>query len=335
MKFALSIPVFMEEGSPEPFRQTYEICQAAEEAGFDLGVVGHHHFLPGYTSAPFVLLSAIAARTGKLRLGTAVFLLPLHHPLAVAEEVAALDQISGGRALLGVGVGYLPLEYEAFDAPFNRRGSRLGEAIEVIRNAWVSERFSYKGRHFTFPEVESHPKPVQRPHPPIWVGAVARKAQERAAQLGDGWISDLMQTMPHEVRLANRYRDMCASQGRKPVVCLMRNSAIAETRDEVEREWLPKATEQGLWYWRAGARGRDEEGIFERLDRGEKVSLEEFTRDRTVAGSPEDCVREIERYREAIDPDYLLLSVGTSGGFERTLHCVKLWGREVIPAFGA
>ena len=333
MKFAFSLPLFTEPGSKDPLSQTYELCQAAEKAGFDMTVMGHHHFMSAYMSSPFVLLGAIAARTSKLRLGTAVFLLPLHHPLEIAEQVAVLDHVSGGRAMLGVGIGYLPLEYEAFGAPFRRRGERLGEAIEVIRSAWTNERISHKGRHFSFPEIDLQPKPIQKPHPPIWVGAVARKAQERAAQLGDGWISDLMQTLPVEQRLTARYREFCAKHGRDPVVCLMRNSYVAETREAVEREWLPDAIESQLWYWRAGARGRDDEGLFQRLDAGEQVTLEEFARDRAIVGTPDDCITEIQRYREATNPDYLLLSIGSRGGFQRALEAVRLWGREVIPAF--
>ena len=333
MKFAFSIPVFQEPGSSDPFRQTYELCQAAEEYGFDLGVVGHHHFLPGYATSPFVLLAAIAARTSKLRLGTGVFLLPLHHPLEVAEQVAVLDHISNGRALLGVGIGYLTKEYEAFGVPYNRRGARLGEAIQVIRAAWTQESFSYEGRHFTIPEVQVLPKPVQQPHPPIWVGAVARRALERAAELGDGWMSDLMQTLPVEKRLADRYREACARHGRQPVVCLLRNSYVAATRQEVEEKWLPGAIESQVWYWRAGARGRDDAGLFQRLDAGEKVSLEDFARDRAIAGTPDDCIREIERYRQEIDCDYLQLSIGNVGGYEETRKSLELWGREVLPAF--
>ena len=223
MKFGLGIPLFEEPRARDPYARTYELCQLAEEVGFEVGTVGHHSFTPdpGDPAAPFVMLSAIAARTSRLRLATGIFLLPLHHPVAVAEQVATLDRVSGGRAILGVGVGYRPYEYEGFGVPFRRRGRRMDEALELIRSAWETGRYGYEGSQLSVPALDVTPQPVQKPHPPIWVGAVARAAQDRAARLGDAWISDLMQTLPVEQRLAARYRELCARHDRAPVVVLM------------------------------------------------------------------------------------------------------------------
>jgi probable F420-dependent oxidoreductase len=335
MKFGFGIPLFEEPGAPDPYARTYELCQLAEEVGFDLGTVGHHSFTPdtGDPSAPFVLLAAIAARTSRLRLATGIFLLPLHHPVAVAEQVATLDRISGGRAILGVGIGYRPYEYEGFGAPYHRRGRRMDEALELIRSAWETGRFGYEGSHFSVPALDLTPLPVQKPHPPIWVGAVARAAQERAARLGDAWISDLMQTLPVEQRLAARYRDFCTQHNRAPLVVLMRNGWVAPTREEVERDWLEPSLRFHLSYWRAGARGRDDEGIYERLERGEGIPLAEFANERAVAGTPEDCIAQIERCRELTGCDVLLMAFAGTRSYEKMRAVIELFGREVIPAF--
>lgn len=335
MRFALTIPAYRDPGARDPYEKTYELCRVAEEAGFDAGFMGHHSFTPGFgdAAAPFVLLAAIAARTERLRLGTSIFLLPLHHPVAIAEQVAVLDSISNGRAILGVGIGYRPYEYEGFGVPFRRRGRIMDEALELIRSAWTTGSFAYEGRHFQVPDLPVQPRPVQEPHPPIWVGAVARAAQDRAARLGDGWISDLMQTLPVERRLAERYREQCKVHGREPLVCLMRNACIAATREEVERDWLPGAVAGQLAYWKAGARGRDDEGLFARLEAGEQVSLEDFARDRAIAGTPADCVEQVRRCREATDCDTLLVSLGGRRDPAATRTAIERFGNEVIPAF--
>ena len=123
MKICLYLPVVEDPDDGEPFGKTYELASLVEDAGFDALFVGHHHVTPGYVTAPWVLLAAIAARTTRLRLGTSIFLLPMHHPIDVAEQVATLDHISNGRVILGAGIGYRPNEYEAFQ-PRSASGPR-------------------------------------------------------------------------------------------------------------------------------------------------------------------------------------------------------------------
>ena len=333
MKICLYLPVVEDPDDGEPFGKTYELASLVEDAGFDALFVGHHHVTPGYVTAPWVLLAAIAARTTRLRLGTSIFLLPMHHPIDVAEQVATLDHISNGRVILGAGIGYRPNEYEAFQLPFRQRASRMDEALEILRTSWTEEAVSYHGRHFRFSEVTVLPKPLQQPHPPIWVGAVARAAQDRAARLGDGWISDVMEPLPREVHLAERYRNLCASAGRPPVVCLMRTAAIAARREDLEERWLPAAAAVQLDYWRRGARSRDDDHVFERLESGAAIDLPSFATNRLIAGTPDDCVTEIGRWAGAVNPDYLLLGIaGPDPGYEATRAAIELFGREVLPA---
>lgn len=329
----MNLPLIEDHAERDPLRRTYELARVAEEAGFYGGFIGHHHFTPGYPTAPWVVLAAIAARTESLMLGTSIFLLPVHHPIAVAEQVATLDGISNGRAILGVGIGYRPYEYEAFDVQFRRRGSRMTESLEVIKAAWTEEKMNYDGRHFYVSDVPVLPKPVQQPHPPIWVGAVARQAQQRAATHGDVWLSDLMEPMPREQHLAERYRRFCAEAGRAPSVCIMRTAAVARRREDLEEHWLPGVVDMQLDYWRAGAQGRDDDGVFARLQAGDAVTLPEFARDRVIAGTPDDCIAELRRWQEAVAPDYLLIGLGgPERGYEATRVAFERFGREVLPA---
>lgn len=331
MKVSLSLPV-VEGPGPDPFRETFEIAQAAEANGFYGAFIGHHHFTPGYETAPWVVLAAVAARTTTLRLGTSIYLLPTHHPLDVAENVATLDRISGGRVILGAGIGYRPYEYDAFELPYAKRGARMTEALEILPAAWSGKPISHVGRQFEFHDVTVYPTPVQDPHPPIWVGAVARHAQERAAKLGDGWMSDIMEPLPREQRLAERYRGFCNDAGRPPTVCLMRTAAVAERRADLEDRWLPGVLQMQLSYWQAGAQGSDKDRVFARLEAGESVSLPEFARERLIAGTPDDCVEQIHQWQEAVRPDHLLLGLGgAEAGPAGLRRAIELFGREVLP----
>ena len=188
MRFSLSLPLLKDLSAPDPFRQTFELAVVAEEAGFDTVTIGHHHFMAGNMADPLTFLAAVAARTSTIRVGTGIFQLPIHNPVRVAEQVATVDQISGGRISLGVGLGWWPLEYEVHGSDIRQRGARMEEALEILRLVWSQENTAYEGRFWSFPELTVHPRPVQQPNPPLWVAGVAPAAVDRAARLGDAWL---------------------------------------------------------------------------------------------------------------------------------------------------
>jgi probable F420-dependent oxidoreductase len=136
---------------------------------------------------PFTTLAFLAAVTTSLRLGTAMCLLPQRNPVYTAKEVATVDWLSGGRVDLGVGVGWLREEFEAVDAPWERRGERTDDYLQVLRALWCDDPSSFSGRHYSLPPCDFHPKPVQRPHPPIHIGGESDAALRRTARIGQGW----------------------------------------------------------------------------------------------------------------------------------------------------
>ncbi len=136
---------------------------------------------------PLLTLTYLAARTSTVRLGTAMLLLPQRNPVYVAKEVATLDWLSGGRVDLGIGVGWLKEEFDALGVPWERRGRRTDEYLEVLRTLWVDNPSEYHGETYDLPACEMYPKPVQAPHPPIHVGGETPAALRRAARLGQGW----------------------------------------------------------------------------------------------------------------------------------------------------
>jgi probable F420-dependent oxidoreductase len=137
---------------------------------------------------PFTALSCIAATTDKLRLGTGICILPQRNPVYTAKQVADLDVISGGRFDFGIGVGWLAEEFEALDVPFEHRGSRADEYITIAKSLWSEGPSQHNGKFYSLPECQQYPKPIQRPHPPIYVGGESRAALRRVAEHGDGWF---------------------------------------------------------------------------------------------------------------------------------------------------
>lgn len=339
MRFSLSLPLLRRGSSSDPFAETFALAQIAEEAGFDTATIGHHHFMPGNLSDPLTFLAAVAARTSTLRVGTGIFQLPAHHPVRVAEQVATIDQLSGGRISLGVGLGWWPLEYEVFGSRFAERGSRMEEALRILKLVWSEEQVSFAGRFWSFPELTVHPRPVQQPHPPLWVAGVADAAVARAARLGDAWLCGPVQSLAKAQSCLAEYR---AAGGTEWV--LRRYAWLGASRREVEEGVLPAYVDGLVQHWRESVEDDAEKALFARLDAGEDVAPSEIAADRLLWGGPDDVIAQIERYRDATGCDHVHAAFGAGlpgfldqaslGDFATISGMVRLFGDEVIPAFG-
>jgi probable F420-dependent oxidoreductase len=346
MRFSLSLPVLRDPGAADPYRETFELALIAEASGFDTATIGHHHFMPGNLSDPLTFLAAVAVRTSTLRVGTGIFQLPIHNPVRVAEQVATVDQLSGGRISLGVGLGWWPLEYEVHGSDFRRRGARMEEALQILRLVWTEEEVSFDGRFHRFPSLTVHPRPVQAPHPPLWVAGVADAAIDRAARLGDAWLCGPVQSLPKAQSCLSVYRQACAREGRRPDWILRRFAWVGADGRQVRDEVLPRYVDGLVEHWRESAEDEDEVALFARMDAGEQVAPEEIAADRLLWGSPDDVIGQIERYREATGCEHVHAAFGgglpaaasdrsTLGTFDELADMIRLYGREVIPAFPA
>lgn len=204
MRIGLFLPSVTPAATPE-YLVAY--AEAAEGAGFDSIWVGEHVvFLDEYRSKYpyaddgrlglpadngmlelFSTLTYLAAVTDRVRLGSAVCLVPQRNPVYTAKAVANVDWLSGGRFDFGIGIGWLREEFEVLDEPFESRGARTNDYVEVMKTCWRDEVSSYTGEHYTLPPCRMYPKPVQQPHPPLYVGGETDAALRRVAALGDGW----------------------------------------------------------------------------------------------------------------------------------------------------
>jgi alkanesulfonate monooxygenase SsuD/methylene tetrahydromethanopterin reductase-like flavin-dependent oxidoreductase (luciferase family) len=168
------------------YGQVLEQVELAEELGWECFMFNEHHFLGygGLAANPAVLLSAAAARTTKIRLGPCIAILPLRHPLFSAEDYAMVDAISGGRLEFGIGSGNTELDYRVFGVPRETDRQCLQEALDIILNAWGSERTSHRGVFWQFEELTLYPRPIQQPHPPIWVAGTSAEGLGWAGRNG-------------------------------------------------------------------------------------------------------------------------------------------------------
>ncbi|MCL6645594.1 MAG: LLM class flavin-dependent oxidoreductase [Dehalococcoidia bacterium] len=197
------------------YHEVLEEAEYAEALGYEGFWVGEHHFQASQRvfPSPQMLLAAISQRTKKLRLGTGVNVLPVNDPIRLAEDTAELDLISHGRVCFGAGRGYQPHEYAGFNVPIESAKARFWECLEIIRRAWTEERFSYRGQFYHYQDIALLPRPVQKPHPPIWVGGESVPALKLVVEFGDGWHIGLL-TFAQLRPLHDKLRQLMDQAGR-------------------------------------------------------------------------------------------------------------------------
>ncbi len=311
--------------------QLYRESAMAEEAGFDsLQIPERHMRTECLFPSPLILISALAARTSRIRLGTYILILPLYNPMHVAEQFAMIDNLSRGRVILGVASGYHTAYNQMFNVPFRERGARFEEGFDALMRAWTGEKFSFEGKYYQYKDVQLIPGVYQKPRPEVWVGGMFPKTIARAGRLGDAWCSDpfpLDQKVWHEqVKL---YRDSAKQHGRKSKVVLMRDAWCAPTRQEAEETFVRIAVEEWLFYYRWGILTHHPE-----FQKESDFTIEKG-RKHFVCGTPEDCIKQVEMYGRDYDVDEIVLRFRLPNGPARpkVLESLKLFGKEVMPQY--
>lgn len=343
MEFSATLPFLRDRDSREPYRDTFEIARIAEEAGFDTISLHQHHFHAGDPPHPLTVLAAVAARTSRIRLNTGVLILPLHDPLQVAEQVAVVDEISGGRAVLCVGVGWNAFEYGALNVPFRERGARMEEGLKVLKLLWQNENTAFDGQFYKFPQLTMYPRPIQPGGPELWVAGDMEKSVERAARLGDAWMCGASAELGQAAKMLGIFRATCAAENKPANWILRRFAWIKPTRQEVVDGALQPYVDGLLKQWRNSSKEDATGDIIRRIDSGEAVAATEIAHNRLIWGSPEDAIDQIRHLRDTMGVRHLHLGFGTGlhgdggdaafGGLQELGDMLRLFGREVIPAF--
>jgi alkanesulfonate monooxygenase SsuD/methylene tetrahydromethanopterin reductase-like flavin-dependent oxidoreductase (luciferase family) len=228
-----------------------DMAQFADEAGFDEIMLSEHHgSADGYLPSPLTFAAALAARTRRIRIRISALVLPLHDPIRVAEDVAVVDRLSGGRLELVVVGGFVPAEFEMFGADLARRGETIEEGLRILREAWTGEPFAYRGTR-----VRVTPTPHQKPHPPVLLGGSSPAAARRAARIGDGFVPILPELYPV-------YEQACLDQGRTPAPDRVLGPPFLHVSHAPDEDWsriaphaLHETNAYGAWYAEAGITG--------------------------------------------------------------------------------
>lgn len=291
--------------------EIFEQARLAHRLGY-WGIAKSQH----YSSTPFVeiqqmpLLSRIAAEAPGLKLVTSIVLLPLHKPLDMAEQLAALDLISGGNLVFGAGLGYRDVEYKAFGTTSADRVPRMVENIEAIRRLWSEDSVTMKGSHFELDGASCSLKPLQKPMPPIWIGANADVAIRRAARIGDSWMINPHNRIDTIERQMQVYR-AALDEADKPFpdeLQLAREMFIAESRDEAMRLARP--------YLEAKYRAYHEWGQDKAMPAGDddlSMDFDDLVTDRFLFGSIDEVAEQLIAFAQVTGATQLMCPVQWPG----------------------
>jgi alkanesulfonate monooxygenase SsuD/methylene tetrahydromethanopterin reductase-like flavin-dependent oxidoreductase (luciferase family) len=321
--------------STEGYHDWIEYNVEAEALGFHSTFSVEHHFTGyGQVSATLNLLTWLGARTKTLRLGTAVTVLPWHNPVLLAEQAATLDLLSGGRLDFGIGTGYRYNEFLGFDVAMDDARGRFEESIEVMLKAWTSnERFSHKGRFWTFKDIVVEPQSFTRPHPAVWMGAGTERSIRDVAQRGFNLLLGQYSSPADVGRSIAIFREAVEARGERwdPMrVGVARAFFITEDARErdaaLERRLANRMRQLKLATTPDGR-------VLGGPDRADGDPIQ-VNLNSAIYGSPDEIARSLEALRAA-GAGYLLLNGGGSGGGERGRQSLRRFAREVMPAFAA
>lgn len=335
--FTMQLPPDSSKTHADLYNEMLDTVVLAEELGFESAWLAEHHFQDdGICPSLLVTASAMAARTKKINIGTSMFLLPLYRPVTVAEDVAVLDNISRGRAILGVAAGYRPNEFAGRGEERSGREKRMEEQLEILIKAWTRDSFSHDGAHYQIPETSVTPKPAQKPHPPIWMGASTKAGCRRTAQ----WASSIVASPRHHLNEIRGhfalYRDYLPQFNKQPEhFAVIREIYVAETQAKAEAE-----ARDAIMYIHAGMYGKyasvrpltDDQG--RPVTGGEASTTWDTHKQRFMVGTPDFIIKEIERYQRELGMDYLIGWMDFPGVDPAvTRKSMRLFAEKVMPHF--
>jgi len=333
MKFGIALSTQHRPGDSqvERFHEHVEQVRVAREVGFSLVGSGQH-----YMAAPFSYfqtiptLARIAAVSGDMMVATGALVLPLHQPVDLAEQLATLDVITGGRFIFGAALGYRDVENQAFQHDPRSRVGRMKESLQIIKELWTGEPVTCDGQHFQLDKVQISMPPIQRPRPAIWLAANADIGVKRAARWGDAWIMNPHATLDTLVRQMALFHETRAAAGlpRAGAIPLGRECYIAPTMAQAVAEGRPLIEGKYDAYRRWG----QDEAMPE--DDSWNMEIEELAKDRFVIGDPARVRDEVARYREKLGLTHMVFRLQWPGmDHDSVLRSIRLLGEQVLPHF--
>jgi probable F420-dependent oxidoreductase len=311
------------------YREALEEVTRAEELGFDSVWMEEHHSVTNhYWPSPLTVLAGFATRTSRMTLGTDIVVAAFHHPVRLAEDVAMLDVMSGGRFVLGIAIGYKPDEFALYGVDLEKRGARFEEQLAIMQGLWTQEQIEFKGTYYTL-QGRLEPKPVQQPHPPVWIGGWGDITLRRAATLADNWIPGPTADLKRLLAGRKQFGERRTAAGRPAPAewPLTRDVIIAES-DKRAREL---AEEHIMVAYRREYAGGWRHPF---IDSSIATDLDRLMEDRFIIGGPEQCIAKIRRFVEQYGMTHLICRMFFPGmPHAHIMRGIELIAREVMPAF--
>jgi probable F420-dependent oxidoreductase len=313
------------------YREALEEAIRAEELGFDsVWMEEHHGVKDHYWPSPLPVLAGFATRTSRLLLGTDILVFPFYHPVRLAEDIALLDVMSGGRFIFGTAIGYKPDEFALYGTPLERRGARFEEGLQVMKALWTEDVVTFKGRYYQLDNARIEPKPASKPHPPVWIGGWGKLTLKRAATLADAWIpgptADLSRLLAGKQQILEHHAagGLTATPAQWP---LTRDVIIADrdatARELAERHIMVSYRDEYAGGWKHPF-----------IDQSIATDLDSLMRDRFIIGGPEQCIAQIRRFVETFGMTHLICRLFFPGmPHQHITHELELLAQEVMPAF--
>jgi alkanesulfonate monooxygenase SsuD/methylene tetrahydromethanopterin reductase-like flavin-dependent oxidoreductase (luciferase family) len=328
----------------DAFDESMAQMRLAEDLGFDAVWLAELHFQKDRSllASPLCIAAAIATATKRVRIGIAVQVLPLSHPLRLAEDVATVDHLSKGRLDFGIGRSGLPAHYQGFNIPYAESRDRFLETLDILRKAWTQERFSYKGRYFEFKDVCVMPKPFQKPHPPIRMAATTRETYPIVGRMGFPlFVAPRTIPVSDLKRFVGGYHQGWREGGHpgRGDISISLPVYVAETdrqaREEAEASTMHFFRSIGQALGKADAATWTNETREGRAEQLSALTYDEVLRERAIYGSPESVVDRISELREAIGFTSLSgwMNPGNLIPDERVTRSMRLFAERVIPRF--
>lgn len=315
---------------PVFYQQILDQIQLAEELGWQCFWFTEHHFqvYGGPVPNPAMMMSAAAARTSRIHLGSAISVLPLHHPIQVAEDYAMVDVMSDGRLEFGIGLGNTPGDARIYGTPWEDRRGRYEEAAKLIVKAWSNERFSHQGEFWQFEDVALFPRPVQAPHPPVWVAGASADGLGWAGRHGFNIMTVAHPFPPERVRPGvDAWREALAEAGHDP--------ATHSCKLHV-RVWVDEDAERARVVAEAAIRRYERISAIalERPQPGEPDWASMLAVGRNCYGNPDQVIRAIQAAQANFSFDVFSTTFNFGGmKHEEIKRSMRLFAKEVMPAF--
>jgi alkanesulfonate monooxygenase SsuD/methylene tetrahydromethanopterin reductase-like flavin-dependent oxidoreductase (luciferase family) len=323
MRFGLILDGGSTVGQPRQavLADILEKARTAHRCGFHSLWVGPGYLNQGWHAG--VLLARLAAEVPGMELGM-VSILPLYHPVELAEQIATLDVITGGRFVLAAAIGWRDFQFRAFEVPQGQRLSRFVEVLEIMKTLWTQERVTYAGRHFHLADLPGAGKPLQRPYPKLLIAANLDPGIRRAAKIADGWLVSSRAILATIARQLALYRE-ALPPGQAGYVAAWREMYVAPHRQEAIAIIRPHVE----WLYRDRAALGHNRALPEadRID----VPFDQVLEGRFIIGSPDECANEVQRYQTLGVEELILRSQWPGMATPDTLKAIELFGQEVMP----